>query len=97
MDKNLPKVYANPINKTINNNREVFNSTDHYEVPKSENILKKINEIFASPNHVYKSEVLIKTNNEEIRTSIVGQTNTYLLTLDGNKIRLNDIVSIDKI
>ncbi len=96
--KDLPKVYASPINKELKNNREVYDSSvDLREDSISDNILVKINEIFASPHHVYKSKVHIKTKNEEIDTVIVGKVNDYLLTLDGDKIRIGDIKTIERI
>lgn len=98
MKKNLPNVFANPITKTINNNKEVCYTPAHEDRGlKTENVPQKINEIFASPNHVYKSTVKIRTNNEEITTTIVGRTNTHLLTLNGEKISLNSIEYIEKI
>lgn len=98
---NLPKVYANPINKDLANNLEyVVSSTKNQDLRNSYNVdvPRKINEIFASPNHVYKSKVLIKLfNNEELETVIVGKTGSYLLTLNGDKIKINNIINIDKI
>lgn len=100
-DFNLPKVFANPINKTLTNNLDyAVSSTDSYDIRSTSNvdIPRKINEIFASPNHVYKSKVLIKLlNNEELETIIVGKTGGYLLTLNGDRISINNILNIEKI
>ena len=101
MNKNLPRVFANPINRNINNNLDYYvskpESLNVREV-KEENVLIKINEIFVSPNHVYKIKVLVKlSDNTEREIVIVGKTNTYLLTLNGNKLRINDIIHIEKI
>ena len=91
-----PRVFANPINKKLNNSQEVF-----YEgkssVRESIDINKKINEIFNSSHHVYKSKVEITTNNKSITCEIVGKTSNNLLTLDGNVIRIRDIIDIKKI
>lgn len=100
MDKNLPKVCAIPINKPITNNREYhISSVTENEIRKkpAENIPKKINEIFSSPNHVYKSRVRIIIDNNEVEEVIVGKTNNYLLTLSGEKININSIEQIEKI
>lgn len=97
MNKDLPKVYASPINKVLNNNKEVFVSSDKENRSiKSENIPQKINEIFASIHHVYKSKVRITTNNDDFITTIVGKTGNDLLTLNGEKININDIVDIER-
>lgn len=100
MNNNLPRVYANPINKTLKNNLEYYisSSSNTEERSYNQNIPKKINEIFSSPNHVYKSSVLIKLlNNQELETTIVGKTGNYLLTLNGDKISINNIANIEKI
>lgn len=97
-NKDLPHVFANPIHKEIGNNKQVFysdmNDTRTY---KMENIPRKINEIFSSPNHVYKSKVHIKTINQEFDAVIVGKTSTSLLTLNGDRINIGEITFIDKI
>lgn len=100
MNKNLPRVFASPINKNLTNNLEyhVSNMNDEVREVKNENIPRKINEIFSSPNHVYKSKVRIKLlNNEEIETVIVGKTGNYILALNGDKISINNIINIDKL
>lgn len=98
MEKNLPKVFASPIDKKITNNREFYVSSSKPNIVKdAENIPLKINQIFGSPHHVYKSKVRIIINNEEIETTIVGKTNNYLLTLNGEKINIDSIESIERI
>ena len=97
MNKNLPKVFANPINKQLNNNKEVFLSTEEIRYDRMDNILGKINEIFANPHHVYKSKVEIRMGNDVINTVIEGKTNKELLTLNGDKININDIDYIERL
>lgn len=100
MNNNLPRVYANPINKTLKNNLEYYisSSNDNNLRSYNQNVPRKINEIFSSSNHVYKSRVLIKLlNNRELETTIVGKTGNYLLTLNGDKISINNIANIEKI
>lgn len=98
MEKNLPKVYQNPINKEINNNKDVFYGPNNYVRSVSKvNISEKINHIFASVHHVYKSKVRIKTLNDEFETIIVGRTTFDLLTLNGEKINISEIENIERI
>ncbi len=98
MEKNLPKVYANPINKPITNNREYqVTNTEERKIKTMENIPQEINRIFANPHHVYKSKVKLVIGNQEEETTIVGKTSDYLLTLTGEKIRINDIDYIERI
>lgn len=98
MNKDLPKVYAVPINKKINNNEETFSSLErnnfvHEEIiPKSE-----INKIFNSKNHVYKSKVQITTKDTTKDYEVVGLVKDGLVTLDGKIINLADIREIKKV
>lgn len=97
MKKELPKVYANPIDKPLNNNKDLFYSGKDYDRSfDREDVIKKINEIFASKSHVYKSKVKINTLNDSFYTVIVGKSGNSLLTLDGRKININEIINIDK-
>ena len=93
-----PRVYANPINKKIENVKDLFRSDNNINNKKNPvDINKKINEIFASRNHVYKSKVRISLKDKAFDTEIVGKTNLNLLTLDGKLISIPDIVDIEKI
>lgn len=95
MDK--PKVFANPINKKIDNVQDLFRSDKESRSINPVDVNKKINEIFASRNHVYKSKVKITLKDKVIEKEIVGKTNINLLTLDGNLIRITDILDIERI
>ena len=98
MKKDLPSVYANPINKDIRNNNDIYyGKPQEVRSTKNVNVYEKINQIFASIHHVYKSNVLIHTRNGEIKTTIVGKSGNYLLTLNGDKINMLDITDIERI
>ena len=96
MNKNLPRVYVSPINKELRNNKDVFYSSESRH-ESNINIPQKINEIFANPHHVYKSKVRITTKDNSFDTVIVGQNNHELLTLDGSRININDLIDIERI
>lgn len=95
--KNLPKVYAKPIEKVINNNNHLFYSKFQEERSEAKNIVKEIDNIFHSKDFVYKKEVELVTKQGIITTAIVGKNGNYLLTLDGQKILINEIESIKKL
>ena len=98
MKKDLPKVYANPIDKDIRNNDNIFyGKNEELKLDRNINVYEKINQIFASPHHVYKSNVTVKTNKGEIKTTIVGKTGNFLLTLNGEKINMLDILDITRL
>lgn len=94
--KELPSISDFSSNKEFHNFQEEYSSMNkEYEV-RSVNVNKKINDIFASKNHVYKSNVTIYFNDSKIDTVIIGRTNTELITINGEKIRIIDIVNIDR-
>lgn len=98
MEKKLPNVYANSINKKLNNVQEIFygNKVNTERQVSINDIIRKINEIFNSPNHVYKSKVLITRNSVEEEKVIVGKTSNNLLTIDGEMIKISSIEDIKK-
>lgn len=92
--KKLPKVYVSPIDKNLQNNKQLFYSKLTEESPNTKSILQKINDIFHSRNFVYKKDVLVTTKNGSKVISLVGRTNNALLSLDNERILINDILEI---
>ena len=100
--KKIPEIYVNKINKKIDNNKEVFYSyKDNDEIieetkPLDEYTLqRKINELFRSNDFIYKKKFHIKTINEEKDYIIISKSYDYLLTIDGTKIMIKDIIEIN--
>ena len=98
--KDLPRVFANKIDKEMNNNRthSVSNNEEKQEEVKEykgirigKNINQKINDIFASPSYVYKADVIITTSEGEFTKRIIGKNGNNLITMD------NELISIDNI
>lgn len=92
--KNLPKVYVSPIDKNLQNNKQLFYSKLTEESLNTKSILQKINDIFHSRNFVYKKDVLVTTKNGSKVIPLVGRTNDALLSLDKEKILISDILEI---
>ena len=92
--KKLPKVYVSPIDKNLQNNKQLFYSKLSEESQNTKSILQKINDIFHSRNFVYKKDVLVTTKNGSKVISLVGRTNDALLSLDKEKILISDIIEI---
>ena len=98
--KDLPKVFHNKIDKTINNNRNVFYSNKNYEdntIKDTKSVLQKINEIFSSPNYVYKANVEITLKDKKITKRIIGRNKNYIITMDNDLIPITDIIDIKSI
>ncbi len=97
MNKELPKVYAVPIEKDLQNNKNTFISTEK-EVRSAVGITKTdINKIFNAKSHVYKSRIRLTTKEGQREVEVVGLYNDSLLTLNGEKIPINSILAIEKV
>ena len=104
MDK--PKVFANAINKTIKNNKEVYHYRGMSDVNDEVEIIDEsditsiksvLNDIFDSDSFVYKSIVEITLKDKtKIKEEIIAMKDTYLLTLSNKRININDIINIKK-
>ena len=93
----LPNVFASPINKKLNNYQDMYRSDKKVKSYNPKDINKKINEIFGSLNHVYKSKVRITMSDGIKEEEIVGKTNINLLTIDNKLIKITDILDIERI
>ena len=103
MDK-ISEIYKNKINKlktkvqdtyyyhnneeeTIKNNNEPINKTD---------LLKKIESIFKRSDYVYQTNInIMYKNGKSIDKTIIGVKDNYLLTMEGERINIDDISDIN--
>lgn len=98
--KDLPKVFVSPIEKDLRNTQEIYYGNRGQNAVTNNNpsnILKKINDIFKSSTHVYKSKVKITLNSEIKEETIVGKSGNNLITIDGKFIKITDIRDIEKV
>lgn len=104
MKKELPKVFANKIDKVFTNNETVsYGFKEEKEKVNSEPIFEKIQmsveekiqAIFNSPRYVYKANVKIKLKNGTVTKQIVGKNNTHLITMDNELIPISEVLDID--
>ena len=98
--KDLPRVTPGKISDNLKNTQEIFYGSDrnsNLKKPDSLTIIKKINNIFASTSHVYKSKCKITLTDGVVEKEIVGKTSTNLVTINGELIKITDIVDIEKI
>jgi len=98
-----PKVFINNISKDLKNNRSSFHfkREDNIEINDSKvdsvDVSKKINEIFNSELFVYKYDAVITLKNgNRINEEIIALKNGELITLNNNKIKIEDIKDIKK-
>lgn len=94
--KELPKVFHNNENKDFKNNNNVFYSSERSKEENidTRNVLQKINDIFSSPNYVYKANVEIILKDKTINKRIIGRNKNYIITMDNELIPVTDIIDI---
>ena len=88
--KDLPKVFANKIDKEINNSQDRAIVDENEEIDLN-NILTKDKYSF---NHKYS---IVLSNNSIIEDSIIQITNDRILTIDNGWIGINSIKYIKEI
>lgn len=98
MEKKLPNIFANPIEKKLNNVQETFYGSDRViKQVDHHTVEQKIQSIFASKNFVYKSRVRVITTNGEKNCVLVGRTEKSLLTLDNESILISSVLDIERL
>lgn len=105
MNKKIPKIFVNKINKNIDNNTSVYYSYKDNNIQEKVTEIKidyfelqnKINNLFRSKDFIYKKKFLIKTSNFEKEFVIISKSYDYLLTINGEKIFIKDIIDIKNI
>ncbi|MDD2181082.1 MAG: hypothetical protein PHW32_01800 [Bacilli bacterium] len=107
MKKELPKVFANKIDKALTNNERVSYGINEKGGPlenkssnpiiekKSMNVNQKIDAIFNSPGYIYKADVNIKFKTGTVSKQIIGKNNTHIITINNELIPIEDIIDID--
>lgn len=110
MEKKLPGVFVNPIDKELHNNEKVFvGSQDRGEsinesVKKEDvsfrgiSVFDKVRQIFAGRNYIYKADVsIIMKDGEKVVKRIIGKNGNYLITFDNERISMDSIQDIELI
>ncbi len=95
--KDLPKVFANRIDKDINNNRSYSYGKLENEVQRRDDAMvnEKINKLFKSDSNIYSIDCLIKFESNEEKYTIIGKTSNNLVTKSQKLIPIRDIYDID--
>ena len=98
--KELPKIYHENNSKEFNNNNKFFysnNSTPEEKKEDNRTVAQKINEIFSSPNYIYKASVEIELKDKTVKKRIIGRNKDYIITMDNNLIPIKDIINIKSV
>ena len=98
--KELPKVFKTNIDKRFNNNSDVYysrNNSNMEEIKDTRTVLQKLNDIFSSPNYVYKANVEITLKDKKVTKRIIGRNKDFIITMDNTLIPISDIIDIKSI
>ena len=101
MEDKRPGIYTQPIDKLKSKvqNEYYYHSVNEEsrekELSKDE-LIEKIRNLFKSPNFVYQidTNIMLK-NGENKRKKVIAYQNNYLITMDGERISINDIKDVN--
>ena len=110
MSKELPRMYQTRINKTVPSIQKVYSTLDsrtesresreERSIPSTRyssiSIEKKIDNIFNSPDYVYKADVTIVTDNDTIKRRVIARNRNNIITIDNEFIPISIIRDIYK-
>lgn len=94
-----PKMYRNQEKKEFNNNRCIYasyNNNNTFKVYDTNEIRKKINNLFSSPNFIYRTKVNIVIDNQILTKKVIGVYNNNIITIDNEQIPISLIQDIYK-
>ena len=110
MKDKFPEIYKNKVEKIKSKVQNEFyyhaneNKNDHISSTIDNNVslkadkmalINKIENIFKRPDYVYQADVIImRKDGKNINKKLIGFKDNYLLTLDGEKLYLDDIYDI---
>ena len=93
----LDSVNQNTNINTYDKKNDILEKYNLKETVKQNEIRNRITELFKSPKNVYKIKVKIKMDGKSVVKSLIGRTNSKLITLDDELIDINKIENIEEI
>mgnify|MGYP007069953061 CR=1 FL=1 len=88
--KKLPTIYKQEY-KSFHNNQKICYVTNQDEIE------NKVNMIFDALGPIQYKKIFIQTTTKEYNTYIINKTDKELITIQNEKIPIQDIISIKRI
>ena len=97
--KDLPKVFANPIDKNISNNKNFSYGRldEQIKIRDEKRVLEKIEKYFGGDRTAREREFLVKFENKEDVYILIGSTSNNLVTKSGRLIPIREVYDISLI
>ena len=95
--KDLPRVFANPIDKNINNNRTFSYGKleEDKKVHNPDKVMEKLDKLFQREGNVYSIDCIITFASHEEKYTIIGRTSNNLVTKSQRLIPIREIYDIE--
>ena len=99
MKDKFPEIFKTKVDKLKTNiqNEFYYHKNDerkNYDIS-TEDIREKVAKIFTNNDYVYKADInIMLKNGKSMFKKIIGFKNDYILTIDGDKININDVMDI---
>lgn len=101
MNKKLPNIFVNKIDKKLDNNEKVYygehgkNKEDVVDEFKDiKDIRDKMNEMYKDVPFLYKKKVSITLKDKTMEAKVISYNQNYLITMNNERILLDDIIDI---
>ena len=95
--KELPKIFANPIDKDLHNNSTLSYGRlmEDRRYRNDQEVINKINRLFKNDDTIYSIDCIITFENYEEKYTIIGKTNNNLITKTQKLIPIREIYDIE--
>lgn len=87
--KDLPRVYANKIEKEIKNNNDYFRGSRSEKI---RNVVGDLQKYFDSNGYANKLNVLLKTKNGDRKEKLILMKDNYFVNINNQRIYFDDIL-----
>ena len=104
MKDKFPEIYKSKVDRLkskiqkeyyYHNWKEENIEADETKLISKPGLIKKINNIFKRPNYVYQADItILYKNGKNMNKKIIGMKDNALLTIEGERISIDDIYDI---
>ena len=94
-----PNIFKPKINHNLTNNKYIYysykNDKEEKEY-KNETPIETLDRLIRNNSYIFKQKVLITTKDKTYLTKIAGKIGKNIITLDNDRINIDDIIKIEE-